>query len=64
MDKLPECVVEHLYDYSIGDITYWKKQFNEVLKDIDLYVNHHHLYCNKVFGKVVKYNFVIKHIKY
>lgn len=54
MNNLPDCVLEKVYDYSIGDIDYWKLKFDDVLLEIKLYVNHHHLYCNWVFGKNFK----------
>ena len=37
MDKLPEPVCTHIYDFLSGDAGYWKTEFGNVIQYLDKY---------------------------
>ena len=37
MDKLPEHVCTHIYDFLSGDADYWKSEFDNVIQYLDKY---------------------------
>ena len=63
MNKLPEPVCTHIYDFLSGDADYWKTEFDNVIQYLDKYsddviydVNRFHIYNDEDYTDIFIFN--------